>query len=92
MTPEETQVINHIVQSGRAHELRKYIDQLTDSISDVWSPEDVISYCTDLIKPIECSYSDAVQVLAHMEHHHDAELGYNWDVLAHAVGHVLWLR
>ena len=51
------------------------IELQDDEIAIIWSVEDVIQECDWLTR------EQALDVLQHIDHKHDATIGINWDVI-----------
>ena len=56
-------------------------DNLPDTISIIWSVEDVAMHCENL--DFDLTLQEQRLVLQCMEHYHDADTGINWQVMEH---------
>lgn len=88
LTEQQKETIKQVIAESNDYLVRKYIDELTNSISDVWSIDDVLDYCVNHAE-IECTEEQAHDVLDYMESRHDANHGYTWDIMTIAVETVL---
>jgi len=81
-------LIGQIIAECGDYEVRKYIDEVTKSISDVWSVADVIDYCENHAE-IECTEDQALDVLVKMKDNHDCNYGLTWGLMVNAVEAVI---
>jgi len=86
---ELTQQIALFVSNNRKISITKLEDQIKkifdnyfdDTITDGWGIEDVKQQATE--EGYEISDDDARSVLNAIDHHYDANIGINWDVISY---------